>query len=595
MPTAFSALAFLLISGAFLLVASKAARVSIILAILFSVPLGLLWVAPHALSVHAFQPAAASEWGVVALFFGVTFGILGALLTLLTAWPLAVYEFARGRERARRAAAIWVAFILPLAYVAMSVFVEFGFFVRLSVIAAELRHVLVGACVASFTAVLAVSLFRRGGESVRRFALSSAAVTALALAVLYVRARPAPAVSYGALPPLNTAGSSPPLLVIGLDGGNWRTIEPLLAQHRLPTIERLIHDGVRGTVRAQTPPYWSTPAWASILTGHDIDASRVHSDMTAVAPGLSRFQLPLEVDLQLNPIMAFELGLSHSGVIEAGPAPRSALPLAPIWERLTSDGVRNAVVHFPFTFPAVDQSAYVVSDRTVTDLWEMMGVRSGPRDRVVSPASNAASLLSWFGPSAPIDNHEIDSILLRPDGPKPSDAIVDPTTTVRAVLDTSQRMFGVTRQIISSDRALRAMFFYTPDFDKVCHAFWQYRFPNDFADRPKPEDVEALGPVLDRYLEYLDRQFASLIAAFPTSPNVVLLSDHGEESTTQVTIWKGWHSEHGIFVAAGPDVAPDTGRPEVEYADFAPTVLHLLNVPVPADLSGHSVVSNSVR
>jgi predicted AlkP superfamily phosphohydrolase/phosphomutase len=263
---------------------------------------------------------------------------------------------------------------------------------------------------------------------------------------------------------------------------------------------------------------------------------------------------------------------------------------------LTRAGVKNAVVHFPFTFPANAQSAYVVSDRTVTDLWEMMGVRPGPRDQVVSPKSSAESLLAWFGPTAHVDAHEIDSILVHPDWPKPADAIVDPTSTARSVLDTSQRMFGVTQQIIASDASLRAVFFYTPDFDKICHAFWQYRFPDDFSvDRPRPADVEALGPVLDRYLEYLDRQFARLIAAFPTPPNVLLLSDHGEESTTQVTIWRGWHSEQGIFLAGGPSVPKESGVVEVSYDEVAPTILRLLDIPAPSDLKGRSVIDSGAR
>ncbi|MEW5987127.1 MAG: alkaline phosphatase family protein, partial [Chloroflexota bacterium] len=47
----------------------------------------------------------------------------------------------------------------------------------------------------------------------------------------------------------------------------------------------------------------------------------------------------------------------------------------------------------------------------------------------------------------------------------------------------------------------------------------------------------------------------------------------------------GYHALPGILVAAGPDVRP--GRPApVDLVDITPTALHLLNVPVPADLDG---------
>jgi arylsulfatase A-like enzyme len=42
---------------------------------------------------------------------------------------------------------------------------------------------------------------------------------------------------------------------------------------------------------------------------------------------------------------------------------------------------------------------------------------------------------------------------------------------------------------------------------------------------------------------------------------------------------------NGIFVAAGPDIRP--GAVEIVHlCDIAPTILHLFNVPVPADMDG---------
>jgi len=47
----------------------------------------------------------------------------------------------------------------------------------------------------------------------------------------------------------------------------------------------------------------------------------------------------------------------------------------------------------------------------------------------------------------------------------------------------------------------------------------------------------------------------------------------------------GSHRMNGIFVAAGPDIRP--GAVEIVHlCDIAPTILHLFNVPVPADMDG---------
>jgi predicted AlkP superfamily phosphohydrolase/phosphomutase len=46
------------------------------------------------------------------------------------------------------------------------------------------------------------------------------------------------------------------------------------------------------------------------------------------------------------------------------------------------------------------------------------------------------------------------------------------------------------------------------------------------------------------------------------------------------------HAREGIWVAAGPSIAPRAGRGRAEIADLAPTALHLLGLPVYAEMQG---------
>jgi len=126
----------------------------------------------------------------------------------------------------------------------------------------------------------------------------------------------------------------------------------------------------------------------------------------------------------------------------------------------------------------------------------------------------------------------------------------------------------------------------------VSHAFWHYRFPEDYPDDPpSPADVSRLGPVVDRYLEHVDRRIGELIASFPTPPNVLIVSDHGMQASQAVKLWKAWHSRFGMFVVAGPDVQPQHQLIDVSYLDVVPTILELLEFERPADLRGRSVLS----
>jgi predicted AlkP superfamily phosphohydrolase/phosphomutase len=131
---------------------------------------------------------------------------------------------------------------------------------------------------------------------------------------------------------------------------------------------------------------------------------------------------------------------------------------------------------------------------------------------------------------------------------------------------------------------------YFGGFDTICHAFWQYRFPEQFPDPPSQEDISRLGPVIDQYLEFLDGRIGRLISSFPVPPNVLIVSDHGHEANHDYPLWKGWHSATGIFIAAGPDVPFRTDSLAVSYYDIVPTVLDLEGLATPAGVSGRSLV-----
>ncbi|HLF26798.1 MAG TPA: alkaline phosphatase family protein [Anaerolineae bacterium] len=98
-------------------------------------------------------------------------------------------------------------------------------------------------------------------------------------------------------------------------------------------------------------------------------------------------------------------------------------------------------------------------------------------------------------------------------------------------------------------------------------------------DRIIPREAAASGPYLDRAPDLhlvLDGYRA---IAFP------LFAAEGQIVTQQIRGDSGCHRLHGVLIASGPAFA----RGAIEGArliDLAPTILHLLGVPVPADMDG---------
>jgi predicted AlkP superfamily phosphohydrolase/phosphomutase len=56
------------------------------------------------------------------------------------------------------------------------------------------------------------------------------------------------------------------VMVIGLDGGSWTILHPLMEEGLMPTLKRLVDEGVSGPLQSVVPPI--TPvAWTSFMTG----------------------------------------------------------------------------------------------------------------------------------------------------------------------------------------------------------------------------------------------------------------------------------------------------------------------------------------
>ena len=98
-------------------------------------------------------------------------------------------------------------------------------------------------------------------------------------------------------------------------------------------------------------------------------------------------------------------------------------------------------------------------------------------------------------------------------------------------------------------------------------------------DRVIPREEAASGPYLDRAPDLHVVMDGYRTIAFP------LFATDGKVVTRQIRGDSGCHRLHGVLIARGPGVA----QGEISGAriiDLAPTILHLMNVPVPDDMDG---------
>src|SRR3954451_5414492 len=79
-------------------------------------------------------------------------------------------------------------------------------------------------------------------------------------------------------------GSSPAIIVVGLDAADWLAIDPLVAAGRLPTFARLKTRGRTG-VMVSTPPLISPLIWTTIATGLDPENHGITDFMVDLSGG----------------------------------------------------------------------------------------------------------------------------------------------------------------------------------------------------------------------------------------------------------------------------------------------------------------------
>jgi predicted AlkP superfamily phosphohydrolase/phosphomutase len=263
----------------------------------------------------------------------------------------------------------------------------------------------------------------------------------------------------------------------------------------------------------------------------------------------------------------------------------------PIWELLSDAGVRSGVVRFDFTFPAAGQSEYVISSRAGRDSWDWARVEKWTGEGLASPEGIAKELLAPFGEEIPQDEALLARFLPGPPRPR-SRRVAFEIQMLRIALDIDRRTTEAALQILERSPDLRFFGVYLGGFDNICHAFWPYRFPEEYGKkRPAPEDVAEFKDIIDRYLEFIDECLGRLIAAYPEPPNVLIAADHGHVATEEHPLWLGWHGESGIFIASGPTFPRRRESLQISYYDIVPTIADALGFELPPGMHGSSVLA----
>ena len=280
--------------------------------------------------------------------------------------------------------------------------------------------------------------------------------------------------------------------MIGIDGATLDLIEPFVQQGALPTIGRLMAEGVHGKLRSTIPPI-TAAAWTTFMTGKNPGKHRLY-DFTG-----RRLD-----SYQIRPFTA-----SH----------RAAESL---WSILSRAGKRVCVINVPMTYPPEPVNGVLVSG---------MGTPATVDD-FCHPERVHSELLQA------IPNYEVQrEDIFYPKGRE--------LTMYQAVSDmTEMRRQAALHFLQGSEWDFFMVVFMATDL--VQHFFWH------FMDAEHPEyEANALpqlqSAILDCYRQ-IDKSIADILEQVDSDTQVVLMSDHGFGPQTRYLHFNTWLWKQGYLV-----------------------------------------------
>lgn len=445
----------------------------------------------------------------------------------------------------------------------------------------------------------------------------------------------------------------PPLIVIGIDGGEWKVIHRLWEQGKLPYLKSIADRGVTATLRTA---YNSSPViWTTIATGV---TPQVHgiTDFVVATP---RGDVPI------------------SSTVRKVPA---------LWNMLSRTGRRVAVLGWWGSWPAEPVNGVVVSDRALIDLdarvfpasylpaflSDLRRADADPglfepdeaqrRDRVMARtaaklAGEKYDLILLYFRSPDIVSHnewryfepegfgeidprelaahrdriprvyeavdlEIGRILAA--APRESNVLVlsdhgfhaARREDLRVLLDMDTvlaRLGYLARRGGAIDFSRTRVYTYgTPDFQraKMIRFALAGREPGG---RVRPEEREGIRRRLEADLATVtndrgepvflvrdarprhgeDGDFVVVVRQALVTPVLKIRGAPFREAVHGLGRISGTHTPttHGIFLAAGPDIDPEADLSGIHVHDMAPTILYALGLPVAEDFAGRPRVA----
>jgi len=318
-------------------------------------------------------------------------------------------------------------------------------------------------------------------------------------------------------------------LLIGLDGGTFSILDPMIEDGVMPFLKQLIASGTRAELRSVIPPL-TPPGWTSIMTGRSPGNHGVVDFFTLESPDTRHVRLT---------------NSSH-------------VRCETIWSMVSRHGLRATVLNFPVMAPPRPLSGCVVPGWVQ---WRYLRRYCYPNtlyDRLKG--------LPGFGAQELAMNLELEHKALG------GCAREEQEEWARFHLRRERQWFEILTYLMRTEPShLTAIVF--DGTDKLQHLFWRFLDPTCQPSHWLPWEQRIRDLCLD-YFRQIDGLLAEIVALAGDDTNVFIVSDHGFGPSHEVFYINTWLHQNGYLKWAGNGSraqsnsgSPDLGLEEVGSMD----------------------------
>ena len=355
------------------------------------------------------------------------------------------------------------------------------------------------------------------------------------------------------------------VLFIGWDAADWKIINPLMEQGKMPSLKKLVDQGVSGNLATLEPPF-SPMLWTTIGTGVRPDKH-----------GILGFTEPDPATGSVRPVS------SVSRKVKA------------IWNILTQQGKKTNVIGWWPSHPAEPINGICVSNhyqranKSIHEPWEMADGTVHPAElqdtfkklRIHPDELTAQHILPFIPNALKIDQDKEKRI----------------ASMSKILADCATIQSAATWTMDNTEWDFTAVYF--DAIDHFCHGFMKFHPPQ--LNGVPNEMFENYKDVVNSGYRFHDMMLGQLLSMIDDDTTVMLISDHGFHSDhlrplnlpkEEPAAPAYEHRDFGIFVMKGPGIKRGEKISGASLLDITPTLLTLFGLPIGKDMDGKPLLQS---